>query len=87
MAVPFPVPVPLVMATQLNPFVVLHAQLVADAVTVMLPEPPAAPKDWLAGEIENVHGASAPAWSMEKVCPATVRVPFRGVVLVFAETE
>ena len=57
------------------------------AVTVMLPVPPLASIDRLAGEIENEQTGVAPLCVTVNVCPAMVRVPLRELVEVFAATE
>jgi hypothetical protein len=63
----------------------VQAQVVADAVTAIDPEPPAAATLCVVGEIENVHGAGAAAWVTVNVWPATVIVPLRAAPL-FAAT-
>lgn len=65
----------LLVAVQLQP---------APAVTITVPMPPEAARDWLAGEIVNEHGAAACV--TVNVLPPTVSVPVRGVAPVFAAT-
>src|SRR4051794_30645245 len=80
--VPPPVPVaPVAMTTHPALLDAVHAQP-ALVVTVTVPDPPAAAKDWLAGEMLKAH--PAPACVTVKVLPATVKVPVRGVVAVVA---
>jgi hypothetical protein len=55
--------------------VAVHAHVAADAVTAMVPVPPASAKFWLDGEIENVHaGGGAAVWLIVNALPATVIV-------------
>jgi hypothetical protein len=54
------------------------------AVTVTVPVPPAAVAFAEGAEIVGPHGT--PAWVTVKVRPATVRVPVRDAVVVFAAT-
>jgi len=55
--VPLPVPeLPEVIVIQAALEVAVHAQLLSDAVTLRVFEPPPAVKFWLAGEIVKVHG-------------------------------
>src|SRR5687767_12537663 len=75
------------MVTQLRVLVVFQAHPAAEAVTLMLPVPPLAPKLWLVGEIEKVHGGGAPAWLTANVWPATVKEPLREDVAVLPATE
>ena len=56
------------------------------AFTVKVPLLATAPGLAPGEESEYVQGV-APACDTENVCPATVSVPLRGVVLVLAETE
>ena len=75
--VPFPVPLPGVMLViQLAPLVAVQAHP-GVAVTPMVIPPPAAAEDWEVGLIADEH--SAACWLMEKVWPATVSVPVRGM--------
>ena len=60
-------------AVQLHPVVV---------VTLTVVVPAALPTDGLSGDTVNVHGAAACV--TVTVCPATVTVPVRAVVAVFA---
>jgi hypothetical protein len=62
-------------AVQLHPAVV---------VTATVPFPPADAKNWLGGEMENVQ---EPDCVTVNVCPATVTVPVREPVPMFAATE
>jgi hypothetical protein len=55
-------------------------------VTVNEPLPPLAGTVWDTGEIEYAHGAGAAACVTVKVCPATVIVPVRSVVVELAAT-
>jgi hypothetical protein len=84
--VPFPVPAaPAVMLAHVASLVAVHAHEGADAVTVTEPDAPAATTDWLVGDNEKVHdGGGAAAWVTVTVCPATVSVPVRNAVPVFA---
>ena len=65
--------------------VALHAQPVC-VVTVMLPVVPVWGAVVVAGLIEYVHGAGAASCDTLKACPATVAVPVRALVEVFAAT-
>ena len=59
----------------------VHVQpALADTLNVPLPD--AAPALTLTGQSEYVQGGGAPACETENVCPATVNVPLRGLVLV-----
>ena len=82
--VPLPEPVaPLVTVIHAALLTAVHAQPVA-AATVLLPVPPAAVKDCVAGEID---GEQDPAACVTvKVVPAIVSVPVRPDVTVFAAT-
>jgi hypothetical protein len=53
---------------------------------VIVPVVPAAGALALTGVIENVHACGTPACDTLKLCPATVAVPVRDVVAVFAAT-
>jgi hypothetical protein len=82
------VPVPLPDAPAL---IVIHASLLVAvqahpvaAVTVTVPDEPAATALADAGAIVGAHGA--PAWVTVKVLPPTVTVPVRGLVVGFAVT-
>ena len=84
MTEPFPVPVA-------PALIVIHAALLVavqpqpvTAVTVTVPPPAAAATLADAGEIVELHGT--PAWLTVNVLPPTVKVPVRGVVVVFAAT-
>ena len=79
LAEPLPEPLPPVTVIQAVPFTTVHEQP-ADVVTAVDTLPPAAGTDWLAGEIENAHPAAACV--TVNVCPATVSVPVRGLVVV-----
>jgi hypothetical protein len=79
---PLPEPdAPAVIVTHPALLAAVHEQP-AVVVTATVPEPPAAAKDWLAGEILNAQ--LAPACVTVNVLPATVNVPVRGVVAVVA---
>jgi hypothetical protein len=65
----------LLVAVQLQP---------APAVTITVPLPPEAARDWLPGEIVNEHGGAACV--TVNVLPPTVSVPVRAVAPVFAAT-
>jgi hypothetical protein len=84
-----PVPVPEAAAVMLIHgalVVAVHAHVVADAVTAMVPAPPASAKFCVGGEIENVHaGGGAAAWLIVNVLPATVIVALLAAP-VFAPT-
>ena len=80
--VPLPLPVaPVETVTHPALLAAVQAQP-APLVTAIVPEPPAAAKDWLAGEILNAQ--LAPACVTVNVLPATVNVPVRGVDAVVA---
>ena len=82
---PLPLPVaPALMVIHEEPLVAVQAQPEGD-VTLTLPVPPDEVYEALAGAIAYVH--VIPAWVTEKVWPATVSVPVREVVPVFAATE
>jgi hypothetical protein len=73
------------------PLTVIHAALLpavqlqpVAAVTALLPLPPAAVKDWVAGEIDGEHAAAACV--TVNVAPAIVSVPVRIDATVFAAT-
>ena len=74
--VPLPVPeLPLPMLIQAAVVVAVHAQLFADAVTAIDPEPPPSPTFCDAGEMEKVQaGGGAAAWVTVKILPAAVMV-------------
>ncbi len=55
------------------------------AVTLMVPVPPGAEKPAVVGVIEYVQLEAA--WEAVKLCPATVNVAERELVLVLAATE
>ena len=62
LTVPLPVPdCPAVMLIQDALVVAVHAQLAADEVTAIDPDPPAAARLWLAGEIENAQAGGGAA--------------------------
>ena len=86
--VPLPLPeLPALMLIQLAVVAAVHAQLFAEAVTAIDPDPPLSPTFWLEGEIEKVHaGGGAAAWVTVKVLPATVMVAVRAAP-VFAATR
>jgi hypothetical protein len=82
--VPLPDPLaPPVIVTHATALVAVHAQPAA-AVTATLPVDAVAATEALVGATLNVQGT--PACVMVTVCPATVSVPVRGDVLVFAAT-
>lgn len=84
-----PLPVPEVPAVTLIHgvlVVAVHAHVAADAVTAMVPAPPASARFWVDGEIENVQaGGGAAAWLIVNALPATVIVPLLAAA-VFAAT-
>ena len=81
--VPFPDPdAPPVTVIHVLLLVAVHAQPAA-VVTALLPVPPAAGSDWLAGEIVYEHAA---ACVTVNVLPAAVSVPVRIVPAVLAAT-
>lgn len=58
---PLPMPLPVVIVAQLRAVDAVHAQLLAEAVTVAKPVPPVEVKDWLVGEMLYVQAkVSAP---------------------------
>jgi len=79
---PLPEDAPLIVS-QGESLVAVHAQPVA-ADTGATPVKPDAPT--LADVGENVGTHGNPAWVTVKVLPATVSVPVRGVLVVFAAT-
>jgi hypothetical protein len=85
--VPLPLPdSPAVMVIQPDMVVAVHAQLPADAVTAIEPDPAMSATFCDAGEIEYVQaGGGAAACAIVNVLPATVIVPVRAAP-VFAET-
>ena len=80
-AVPFPVPVALVVI-QDTPLTAVHAQPWA-AVTAILPEPADEVKDWPRGEMDVAHVAPAASWLTVNVAPAIVSDPVRLLVVLF----
>jgi hypothetical protein len=73
--VPLPLPdAPLAIVIQSADAAAVHGQPLR-AVTLIVPEPPAAGSDWFAGEIEKVHGEAACV--TVNGFPATVIVPVR----------
>jgi hypothetical protein len=74
---------PLVTVIQEALLLALHAQP-APAVTALVPVPPAAENDWLAGEM--LYEQLAAACVTANVVPAIVSDPLRLVVAVFAAT-
>ena len=84
------VPLPLPLLTEV--IVIQLALVVADqaqpagAVTATLPLEATAARDWVAGESVQVQGGGAASWVTVCVWPATVTVPVRGLVAVFAAT-
>jgi hypothetical protein len=84
-----PVPVaeaPAVMLIHGALVVAVHAHVAADAVTAIVPVPPASAKFCVDGEIENVHaGGGAAAWLIVNALPATVMVALLAAP-VFAAT-
>ena len=84
--VPDPVrPVPSANVRKLLALVALHVQPVC-VVTVTVPLVAGSDTFSVAGLIEYVHGAGAAACDTLKACPATVAVPVRALVAVFAAT-
>jgi hypothetical protein len=84
--VPFPVPdAPLETVIHAAFDAALHAQLVADAVIAIDPDPPVSPTDVSLGAIEKLHGAGPAACETANVCPAIVSIPVRAAPL-FAAT-
>ncbi len=84
LTVPFPEPLPPdVIVSHESLLVAVHAHPAA-AVTATESAPPAAVVDCVTGEApyEQVN----PAWVTLMSCPATVSVPVRGVMLLFAAT-
>jgi hypothetical protein len=71
-----------------TPGVEVHAQVAAEAVTVMSPEPPSLGNDPLVGATVKVQGGGAGAAACVIVTgvPATTSVPDRAVVDVFGAT-
>ena len=60
MTVPFPVPLfPDVIVIHGSLLVAVHVQVLADEVTVTLPEPPVESNDWLVGEMAKVQPSAA----------------------------
>jgi hypothetical protein len=88
---PLPVPEPpavIVIHEEPAAFAV-HAQVGADAVIAIVPEPPVSVTFCELGEIENVHGGGGAGGAdcvTEKVFPATLIVPLRSAP-VFASTR
>jgi hypothetical protein len=83
--VPLPLALlPAVIAIQLTLLRAAQVQSVG-AGTVILPVPPLAENDPLAGEI--AYGQGAPACVTVNICPAIVRVPVRELTLPFSATE
>jgi hypothetical protein len=67
--------------------VAVHAQLLADALIAIEPEPPASAKFCVAGEIENEHdGGGAAVWEIVNVFPAALMIALRAAPL-FAATR
>ena len=64
-----------------------HAHVLCDAATVTVPLPPAAANDCGLALTVNVHGGGAPACVTANVWPATVTMPLRSFVAVFAATS
>ena len=80
---PLPAPdAPLVTVSQVGSLLTAVQPHAAAAVTVVEPVPPAAVTGCAVGASAYVHGRAA--WFTEKVCPAIVSVPLRGVVSGFA---
>ena len=79
-----PEPLPAAMVIQAVPLVAVQLQP-APAVTLTLPLLALDATDALEGAIEYVQGAAA--WLTVKVCPAMVKDPDCGLVLVLAATE
>jgi hypothetical protein len=85
--VPFPVPEPPLVIVIHDAFdVAVHAQVDADAVTAIDPDPAFSLKLASAAPIENVHGAGAAACAIVNVLLATVIDPLRAPP-VFAATR
>jgi hypothetical protein len=79
-----PLLVPLAGDTVSQPLSLVAPQVQPDpAVTVIVPVPPAAATDAVAGDSAYVHGA---ACVTVIVCPPIVTVPVRALVVVFAAT-
>ena len=82
---PFPEPLPpAVMVIQAVPLLAVQPQPMP-AVTLTLPLLALDATDALEAEMEYVQGAAA--WLTVKVCPAMVKDPDCGLVLVLAATE
>ena len=82
---PFPEPLlPAVMVIQVALLVAVQLQPMP-AVTLTLPLLALDATDALEDEMEYVQGAAA--WLTVKVCPAMVKDPDRGLVLVLAAAE
>jgi hypothetical protein len=76
---------PLDTVIQFTALVAVHVHAGALAVTAAVAGPPDAPLDCVVGEI--VYVQVTPLCVTVTVCPATVSVPVRLVVAVFAATE
>ena len=84
-AVPLPDPVaPLVTVIQAALLAAVHEQPVA-TVTLLLPVPADAEKDWVVGEIDGEQDAAA--WVTVNVAPAMVSVPVRLEATGFTATS
>jgi len=84
LTVPFPVPLPPeLIVIHVALLVAVHPQPVP-AVTATLAAPPAAVALGFVGDTPNAHAAACVTVT---VWPATVIVPVRGLVTVFAATE
>jgi len=83
LAAPSPVPLPVTTVTHPALLVAAHAQP-AVVVTATLPVPPAAVNACEVGAMLKEHGA--PACVTVNVCPATVSVADRALVVMFAAT-
>jgi hypothetical protein len=87
--VPLPVPeAPPVIVSHAAFAAAVQAQVVADAVTATVPDPPVSAMFWLAGESVNVQvgGGGGAACVTVKVFPAAAMVPVRALLVVLAAT-
>jgi hypothetical protein len=77
-------PVPLALLVKINQLALLTAVQPQPGVvvTVTVAGPPLLPIAALVGDTATLH--AAPPWVTVTVCPATVRVPLRDVVVVLA---
>jgi hypothetical protein len=85
LTVPEPVPLPgVTLVIQLAPLVAVQAHPGIVVTAMAEPAPPAAAADWEVGLMEYEHAAAC--CTTEKVCPATVNVPVRGMPAGLAPT-